>query len=108
MPEYGNPEVEEEFNWIYETSPYHNVKEDVQYPAVLFYTAVGDVRADPAHALKMAARLQRASSQSSTHPILLSTDRRAGHGVGLPTEKLVEIRTNQVLFHARHTGLDLG
>lgn len=108
MSECGNPDVEEEFKWIYETSPYHNVKENVQYPAVLFYTAVGDVRADSAHALKMAARLQRASSPLSTHPILLSTDRQAGHGVGLSTEKLVEIRTNQVLFHAKHTGLDLG
>ena len=30
-----------------------------------------------------------------------------GHGVGLSTNKLVEIRSNQVIFHAKHTGLDL-
>jgi len=106
MSEFGNPEIEEEFRWLYSYSPYHHIPEEFQNPAVLFYTALGDIRVDPSHAMKMAARIQR-TVQKNGNPILLSIDRQAGHGVGLSTEKLVEIRTNQVIFHAKHTGLDL-
>ena len=106
MSECGNPEIEEEFRWLYSYSPYHHIPEAFQNPSVLFYTALGDIRVDPSHAMKMAARIQRAV-QKNGNPILLSIDRQAGHGVGLSTEKLVEIRTNQIIFHAKHTGLDL-
>ncbi len=108
MSEFGNPEVEEEFGWLFSYSPYHHVIEDTSYPAVLLYTALGDIRCDPTHAMKMAAKMQTATrSEITNRPILLSVDHEAGHGDGLSTEKLVEIRTNQVLFHAKHTGLDL-
>ena len=108
MSEYGNPEIEEEFGWLFSYSPYHHVIEDTRYPAVLFYTALGDIRCDPTHAMKMGARMQTSTSSEITdRPIILSIDREAGHGVGLSTEKLVEIRANQVIFHARHTGLDI-
>ncbi|MHA1935104.1 MAG: prolyl oligopeptidase family serine peptidase [Candidatus Thorarchaeota archaeon] len=111
IPEFGDPYVEEEFQWIYTISPYHNVREAIPYPAVLFYTALGDHRADPSHALKTAARVQQATSADiDMHPILLSVDKDVGHsafGLGLSTEKLVEIRSNQVIFHAKHTGLNL-
>jgi prolyl oligopeptidase len=107
MSEYGNPEIEEEFSWLFSYSPYHHVIENTQYPAVLLYTALGDIRCDPMHAMKMAARLQAATnSEIINRPIVLSIDHEAGHGVGLSTEKLVEIRTNQVIFHGKHTGLD--
>jgi len=108
MSEYGNPEIEEEFGWLFSYSPYHHVIKDTRYPAVLLYTALGDIRCDPTHAMKMAARMQTAtSSEITTRPIVLSVDHEAGHGVGLSTEKLIEIRTNQVIFHARHTGLEV-
>jgi len=109
--EFGDPSVEEEFQWIYPISPYHNVRENISFPAVLFYTALGDIRADPSHALKTAARVQQATSaEIDVHPILLRVDKDVGHsayGLGLSTEKLVEIRSNQVIFHAKHTGLNL-
>lgn len=108
MSEIGNPEIEEEFGWLYSYSPYHHVIEDTPYPAVLFYTALGDIRVDPTHAMKMTARMQAATrSDIINRPIVIRVDHEAGHGVGLSTEKLVEIRTNQVVFHAKHTGLDL-
>jgi prolyl oligopeptidase len=106
--EFGDPASEDEFHWIYPSSPYHNVIDGISYPAVLFYTALSDNRTHPSHALKMAARVQCATSaEISDHPVLLRIDRQAGHGYGLSIETLVEIRTNQIIFHAKHTGLDL-
>ncbi|MFW9956367.1 MAG: prolyl oligopeptidase family protein [Candidatus Thorarchaeota archaeon] len=109
--EFGDSSVEEDFQWMYPISPYHNVRENVSYPAAIFYTALGDHRADPSHALKMAARIQKATSAGiDIQPILLRVDKDVGHsadGLGLSTEKLVEIRSNQVIFHAKHTGLNL-
>ncbi len=108
MSYWGNPKVKEEFDWLYPYSPYHNVRKDATYPPVLFYSAMGDIRVDPSHAMKMAASMQEAiESHDTDHPILLKVDRGAGHGVGLSSEKLVEIRTDQVIFHAKHTGLTL-
>ncbi|MFW9805897.1 MAG: prolyl oligopeptidase family protein [Candidatus Thorarchaeota archaeon] len=107
MSEYGNPEMEDEFQWIYPISPYHNVIDGLPYPAVLFYTALGDIRCDPSHAMKMAARVQESTSNKiEEQPILLSVNREAGHGVGLSIKNLVEIRTKQVIFFAKHTGLN--
>ena len=55
--EYGDPDVADEFGWLWGYSPYHRVSEGAAYPAVMFTTAEGDTRVDPCHARKMAARL---------------------------------------------------
>ncbi|MFZ4719246.1 MAG: prolyl oligopeptidase family serine peptidase [Ilumatobacteraceae bacterium] len=82
--EYGDPDVEDEFHWLWGYSPYHHVHEGQAYPAVLFTTAEGDTRVDPCHARKMAAALTHASSSQDERPILLAQAGRAGHGVGKP------------------------
>jgi prolyl oligopeptidase len=82
--EYGDPDVAEEFAWLWAYSPYHHVDEGVCYPPTLLTSAEGDSRVDPCHARKMAAALQWASSCEQEHPILLRQEGRAGHGVGKP------------------------
>ncbi|WP_417464431.1 prolyl oligopeptidase family serine peptidase [Kordiimonas sp.] len=57
MGEYGNPDVPEEKEFILEYSPYQNVKADVDYPEVFFYTSTKDDRVHPGHARKMAAKM---------------------------------------------------
>ncbi len=57
MEEFGNPDLPEEWNYIKKYSPYHNLKEGVKYPEVLFTTSTRDDRAHPGHARKMAARM---------------------------------------------------
>ncbi len=59
MAEYGNPDVAEEWAYIKEYSPYHNVAAGVDYPAVFFYTSTRDDRVHPGHARKMAARMKQ-------------------------------------------------
>ena len=56
--EYGNPEDPEEGEFLRQMSPYHNVKADTEYPEILFVTSTKDDRVHPAHARKMAARLE--------------------------------------------------
>jgi prolyl oligopeptidase len=88
IPEYGDPENEEQFRWLRAYSPYHNVKPGVAYPAVLLATAESDTRVDPMHARKMAAALQAATS--SDRAVLLRLEARAGHGAGKPVSKVLE------------------
>jgi prolyl oligopeptidase len=103
--EYGDPDVAEEFAWLYAYSPYHRVVEGTDYPATLFSTAEGDTRVDPLHARKMAALLQAASTGQDEHPILLYQEGRAGHGVGKPVAKRADELADGLTFLAWQVGL---
>ncbi|UTN98779.1 MULTISPECIES: prolyl oligopeptidase family serine peptidase [Serratia] len=65
IAEYGDPAKAEEWAYIKTFSPYHNIKADVPYPPVLFYTATSDDRVNPSHARKMAARMQKMGYQQA-------------------------------------------
>lgn len=104
-PEYGDPEVKEEFEWIYPYSPYHHIK-DEKYPPTLLLTALGDTRVDSMHAFKMAAKLQSTSDEVvEERPLILHTESQAGHGIGSSIEKTVDLLTKSFVFRAHHTGL---
>jgi prolyl oligopeptidase len=97
--EYGDPDVAEDFAWIYAYSPYHHVSEGEQYPAVLLTTAEGDTRVDPMHARKMAALLQWAvANDEEARPVLLHQETRAGHGVGKPVGKQADTQADILAF----------
>ena len=87
IPEYGDPEIADEFDWLWNYSPYHHVVDGTCYPAVLLTSGEGDSRVDPMHARKMTARLQEATSCSDERPILMREETRAGHGQGKPVSK---------------------
>jgi len=101
--EYGNPEVKEDVKEILKWSPYHNVKENIEYPNFFFTTANKDTRVDPLHARKMAARLQEANKQNN---ILIFTEMEAGHGSGKPIIKIVENQALVLSFFAQNLGLN--
>ena len=58
MGEYGNPDVESEWQYIKTFSPYHNLHKGKQYPKVFFTTSTRDDRVHPAHARKMVAKME--------------------------------------------------
>ena len=58
MGEYGNPDNEDEWQYIKTYSPYHNLDKEVQYPKVFFTTSTRDDRVHPAHARKMVAKMK--------------------------------------------------
>lgn len=96
--EYGDPDVAEEFGWLWAYSPYHHVVDGETYPAVLLSTAEGDTRVDPLHARKMAAALQASAAAQDERPILLHQAGRAGHGVGKPASKRADEAADVLAF----------
>jgi prolyl oligopeptidase len=88
IPEYGNAENAEQFDFMRKYSPLHNVKEGENYPSTLVTTADHDDRVHPGQAKKYAARVQQANG--SNNPVLLRIDTRAGHGAGKPIAKRID------------------
>jgi prolyl oligopeptidase len=80
VTEFGTVKNADQFKALYAYSPYHQVKDGTEYPAVLMMTGANDGRVAPYHSRKMAARLQAANK--SNHPIFLRTSTSAGHGIG--------------------------
>ena len=103
-PEYGSPEDPEAFEWLYGYSPYHNVADGAEYPAVFLTTAETDTRVHPSHALKMAARLQEATS--STRPIFLRYERSAGHAMGARMSTMLDQYTDYYAFLFGELGVE--
>lgn len=99
-PEYGDPDVPAEFQWLWGYSPYHRVVDDTCYPSVLVTTAEEDTRVDPSHARKLAARLQAATSCGHERPVLVRIEARAGHGVGKPVGKQADEAADVLAFLA--------
>ncbi|MEM7160389.1 MAG: prolyl oligopeptidase family serine peptidase [Myxococcota bacterium] len=78
IPEYGDPDVAEDFAFISAYSPYHRVKDGTDYPAMLMLSADSDDRVDPMHARKFTAAIQAASV--SAEPAIMRIEKNAGHG----------------------------
>ncbi len=89
IPDFGDPDVPEEFAALYEYSPYHNLIPGTTYPATLITTADTDDRVVPGHSFKFAAALQHAQKLGGL-PVLIRIDRKAGHGAGKPTSMRID------------------
>jgi prolyl oligopeptidase len=91
--EYGSSDSAKQFDFLIKYSPLHNVKEGVNYPATMIMTADHDDRVVPAHSFKFAAELQ-VKQMKAGNPILIRIDKKAGHGAGKPTTKLIDDATD--------------
>uniref|UniRef100_A0A7S2M0J4 Prolyl endopeptidase n=1 Tax=Zooxanthella nutricula TaxID=1333877 RepID=A0A7S2M0J4_9DINO len=67
VPEYGDPRNSSDWAFLRNNSPYQLVNPAVDYPSVLFLTSTRDDRVHPAHARKMAAKLEANGSVSANH-----------------------------------------
>ena len=103
IPEYGSADDPEQFKVLNAYSPYHNVKEGVDYPATLFLSADSDDRVDPLHARKMAAALQHVDRDGE--PLLLRIEENAGHGGGDMVKKWVAADVDTYAFLMKHLGM---
>ena len=96
VSEYGSADDSTQFPYIYQYSPYHNVRKGIKYPAVLFITGDADTRVAPLHARKMTALLQ--GSTGSDKPILLEYDTKAGHSGGKTYDKMIDELVDEFSF----------
>src|SRR5690606_23205831 len=97
IPEYGDPEIEEHFRWLYAYSPYHHVRDGLRYPPLLMMSADTDDRVDPMHARKFVARMLKANPAAEAN-ILLRVERQAGHAGADLRHKQVARRADEYAF----------
>lgn len=103
VDDYGDPGKAEDFAVLHAYSPYHNIRDGTDYPAIMITTADTDDRVVPGHSFKYAAALQAA--QIGPKPHLIRIETRAGHGMGKPTDKQIEEYADLWAFVAKWTGL---
>jgi len=75
VEEYGDPDKPEDWAWLQNYSPYHNLDKDKQYPRVFFTTSTRDDRVHPGHARKMVAKMNAMGK-----PNLYYENTEGGHG----------------------------
>ena len=75
--EYGDVNDSLSFSRIHNYSPYHNIKENINYPAMLLVTSENDDRVPPFNSYKFAAKLQSRAAQKN--PIILKVEKNSGH-----------------------------
>ncbi|TXK39809.1 prolyl oligopeptidase family protein [Nonomuraea sp. C10] len=100
VAEYGCADDPEQLPWLLAYSPYHRVREGVDYPATLFTVSAADTRVDPMHARKMCAAMQHATS--GDRPILLRHEPDVGHGARAASRSIA-LAADALAFIARHT-----
>lgn len=73
MGEYGDPDTDD-WEFIRQYSPYHNIQKAVDYPKPFLTTSTRDDRVHPAHARKMVARMNEMG-----HDLLYFENTVGGH-----------------------------
>ncbi len=96
VTDYGSADDSTEFRYIYKYSPIHNIKDSVEYPAVLVTTADHDDRVVPAHSFKYIATLQE--KYKGCNPVIIRIETQAGHGAGKSTTKAIEESADMLSF----------
>ena len=87
--DYGTSEQSKEmFEYLYNYSPVHNIKDKTEYPATLVLTGDHDDRVVPAHSYKFVAHLQE--KHIGKNPTLIRIETNAGHGSGTPISKRIK------------------
>ncbi|KAJ6406003.1 hypothetical protein OIU84_013880 [Salix udensis] len=115
--DYGCSDKKEEFGWLIEYSPLHNVRrpweqhpdQPSQYPPTMILTADHDDRVVPLHSLKLLATMQyilctSLENSPQTNPIIGRIECKAGHGAGRPTQKMIDEAADRYGFMARMLG----
>ncbi|GHE81203.1 prolyl oligopeptidase family serine peptidase [Thalassotalea profundi] len=93
MGEYGNPDIESEWKYIKEYSPYQNVKRDQAYPKVLFTSSTRDDRVHPAHARKMVAKMENMG-----YDVLYYENIEGGHAGAADINQSAEIAAMNYIY----------
>jgi prolyl oligopeptidase len=95
--EYGTVKDSTGFTHLYNYSPYNNIKETVNYPAMLIITGDNDDRVPPLHSYKFTAKMQ--SRPAQTNPVYLLVNKQSGH-YGIGGNNLVSMLQEKVNFYS--------
>ncbi|MEA5445778.1 prolyl oligopeptidase family serine peptidase [Gammaproteobacteria bacterium AB-CW1] len=101
MAEYGDPDDPDQWEYIREYSPYHNLDAETDYPRVFFTTSTRDDRVHPAHARKMVAKMK-----DMGHDVLYYENIEGGHGGAANLEQRAHL--SGLIYAYLHERLDAG
>ncbi len=104
IDEFGTVHDSLSFCNLLSYSPYQNIIDSINYPTMLIYTAENDERVPPWHSYKFAAELQSRSAQ--INPILLKTEKNAGHFGATKGKRLVREYADIYSFIMHELGMD--
>ena len=90
--EFGTVKDSLDFANLLSYSPLHNIKQDVNYPAMMIMTSENDDRVPPLHSYKFVAELQNRKAQ--INPILIRVEKDAGHYGGTNSYARNKFRAN--------------
>ena len=102
ITEFGTVKDAQQFAALNAYSPYHHVKAQTKYPAILFTTGANDPRVDPMQSRKMTALLQATDPKGL---FLLRTSGNTGHGQGTPLSERIEQTVDIYGFFFEQLGL---
>lgn len=105
VTEFGSVKDPQGFHTLMSYSPLHHVQPGTSYPATLLQTGENDPRVAPWQSRKFAAALQAATT-GQKGPVLLLTQRDAGHGQGASFSQRVGKTALAFAFFAHQLGLD--
>jgi prolyl oligopeptidase len=94
--EFGTSTDPHDFPVLFKYSPYHAVRNDVNYPPTLFVAGDADQNCNAMHARKMTARLQAASV--SNVQTLLDYRPERGHSAVLPLSVRIDALVDRISF----------
>ncbi|KAH7688982.1 Peptidase S9A prolyl oligopeptidase protein [Dioscorea alata] len=77
--EFGDPDVQEEFETIHSYSPYDNIVPGVCYPSTLVTASFHDSRVGVWEAAKWVAKVREKTCQSCSPSVILKTNMDGGH-----------------------------
>ncbi|WP_263357706.1 prolyl oligopeptidase family serine peptidase [Acidicapsa ligni] len=103
--EYGTAEDLDEFRALLSYSPYHNVKDTVDYPAMLVVSGDADDRCNPAHARKIVAAIRERQTQQ--RPILLDYGIDWGHVPTLSLTERTQSLCRKIAFLCEQLGISI-
>jgi prolyl oligopeptidase len=86
MGEYGDPDTDD-WSFISQYSPYHNLDPGADYPKTFFTTSTRDDRVHPGHARKMVARMNEMG-----HDLLYYENTVGGHAGASDNEQVARVQ----------------
>jgi prolyl oligopeptidase len=102
VAELGSPDDPEEFTALHRLSPYHGIRPETHYPAVLIISGDCDKRCDSLHARKMIARLREVAHGDNL--FLLDYDEHRGHKPVLSRTERIRSLTDRLTFLISEVG----
>ncbi|HYF08998.1 MAG TPA: prolyl oligopeptidase family serine peptidase, partial [Acetobacteraceae bacterium] len=103
IAEFGDPEVPEDWAFLQHISAYHRAEPGRRYPPILLATSRRDDRVHPAHARKMAAKLQ-----SMGYEAWFFEPEAGGHAYGKDNAEVARFAALGMAFLRRAIGWEPG